>query len=816
MDKRYKIGSVVFNNWVIVDTKGEGSFGKVFEIQRKDGFTTEHSALKVITVPKNESELQHMLESGKTTKQAERYLYDIVESIVNEIKIMSKLKATANVVSYEDHEIIPHEDGMGWDILIRMELLHPLLEYAYEHPFSRRDIINLGIHMCHALELCQKNNIIHRDIKPENIFVSDNGDFKLGDFGIARTIEKSSSDLTKTGTYTYMAPEVFRGEDYGFSVDIYSLGIVLYRLINKNRTPFLPESPQGITPRDEEAAQVRRMRGDTIPRPFYSEGRLPEIVQKACSPEAKDRYSSPMQMRQELEAILYDVSDSAQIYPDGDTLEIMRNYYATRGKRQDSDAEERNKTDSAFSRNGGQRAANSIYSTISGFGKKGKNQGGNQGDDFEEGTLKAFRHVRKTPAKDASRTSPTEETSVKGKLVAGILAVLLIAGGVTGFAIYRNNKAKDQAELETHYQELMKSGMDIVGTDPEQAQKDFQEAQEIHPEDPAPFVSYSYAIYMAGDYDRCITYIEDELGLGKQYDTDVQSQLSEILAASYFEREDYVAAASFFRLSTAGGDITVSAMRDYAVSLGRIGDIEEADRVLQRMFDAGAQEDATNYVQAEVDYALRDYLSAESGFAYVLDNTEDVVLQKRALRSLAEVYRDCAGLARTGNSPIYSPATKEVELLSNGIVKFELRYDSTLWEMLAMAYFESYHTDTDVSPDYLMKAAECFDRVIELGISKPYLYNNLYTVYYEQKDYESAEQALDRYEAAFSDDYMPHALRAMMLITIENEKGGNNRDYSSAYDEYVVAGDMIRSSDDATYYQQLESLITQLEQQGWL
>lgn len=816
MDRQYTIGSVVFNNWVIVDIKGEGSFGKVFEIQRKDDFTTDYSALKVITVPRNKSEMQRLVESGKTTEQAKRYLYGIVEGIVNEIKIMSKLKATANVVSYEDHEIIPHEDGMGWDILIRMELLHPLLEYAYEHPFSRRDIIKLGIDMCRALELCQKYNIIHRDIKPENIFVSNNGDFKLGDFGIARTIEKSSYDLTKTGTYTYMAPEVFRGEDYGFSVDIYSLGVVLYRLINKNRTPFLPESPQEITSKDEETAQMRRMCGDPIPTPFYSEGRLPEIVRKACSPDAKDRYSSPMQMRQELEAILYDVNDSAQIYPDGDTLEIMRNYYASRGKRQDSIVEGWDGTASAFSGGEGQhRTAGPSDSTVSAFGSKREERGA----DLEERTASAFQRdeesfVRVTPS--ARPAPPAEKGSGKGKLIAVILVVLLAVGGAAGFAVYRNIQVKEQAQLEARYQQLMADGMDIVGSDPDQAQKNFQEAQTIHPEDPAPYVSYSYAIYMAGDYDRCITYIEDELGLGKQYDVDIQSQLSEILAAAYFEREDYAAAASFFRLSTAGGDITVSAMRDYAVSLGRIGDVEAADEVLQRMFDAGAQEDVTTYVQAEVDYALQDYLSAESGFSYVLDNTEDNVLQRRALRSLAEVYRDCAGLARTGNSPIYSPATKEVDLLSNGIVKFELRYDSTLWEMLAMAYFESYHTDTDVPSDYLVKAAECFNRVIELGISKPYLFSNLYTVYYELKDYDAAEQALERYEAVFPNDYMPHALRAMMLITIENEKGGNNRNYSKAYEEYVTAGDMILSSDDATYYQQLESLISQLEQQGWL
>ena len=88
----------------------------------------------------------------------------------------------------------------------------------------------MGVDICKALELYQKYNIIHRDIKPENIFVSDNGDFKLGDFGIARTIEKTMSDLSKKGTYNYMAPEVYQGGEYGFSVDLYSLGIVLYRI----------------------------------------------------------------------------------------------------------------------------------------------------------------------------------------------------------------------------------------------------------------------------------------------------------------------------------------------------------------------------------------------------------------------------------------------------------------------------------------------------------------------------------------------------------------------------------------------------------
>ena len=317
-------------------------------------------------------------------------------------------------------------------------------------------------------------------------------------------------------------------------------------------------------------------------------------------------------------------------------------------------------------------------------------------------------------------------------------------------------------------------------------------------------------------YDECIAYIEDDLALGKNYDVSVQNQLSEILGAAYFEKEDYAAAASFFRLSTAGGDVTVSAMRDYAVSLGRLGDINAADEVLQRMVDAGADGDVLDYVQAEVSYAKKDYLAAESGFQSVLDQTEDPVLQKRALRSLAEVYRDCSGLARTGSSPIANPATKEAELLANGITEFGLRYDSTLWEMLALAYFEAYHIDPDVPSDYLRRSAECFNLVIEQGVVKDYLYTNLYSIYYEQGDYEAAEQSLKDYENAFPNDYTPHALRTMLLITIENEKSQGARNYQPAQEEFEVAGSMLTSSDDTTYYQQAESLIEQLKENGWL
>jgi len=338
MNGQYNPGDTVLSNWTLVRLIGEGSFGKVYEAKREDFGTSYTAAVKIITIPQSQSEIASARAEGMCDESVTAYFRSFVEEIVREFALMSELKGTANVVSYEDHAVLQHTAGIGWDILIRMELLTPLLHYTAEKRFTRHDSIKLGIDMCRALELCQKFNIVHRDIKPENIFVSKLGDFKLGDFGIARTVEKTTSGLSKKGTYTYMAPEIYRGEAYGSSVDIYSLGIVLYRLLNDNRAPFLPDYPEPITHSSREAALAKRISGAKLPAPKNADGRLTEIVLKACAYDPKDRYKSPMLMRQELDAILYSREHAHIVYPQGDDAPIKPVDYVWDGETTDGGA----------------------------------------------------------------------------------------------------------------------------------------------------------------------------------------------------------------------------------------------------------------------------------------------------------------------------------------------------------------------------------------------------------------------------------------------------------------------------------------------
>lgn len=291
----------VWPDWHTVRLLGEGSFGRVYEIVRNKFGIEEHCALKVITIPSSPAELQSMRNEGMDEASATAYYKGLVEEFVQEIALMSKLKGNANIVGYEDYAVLEHQNAVGWDIVIRMELLTSLPAYIQKRPFTVQDVIQLGMDLCDALEVCHRQHIIHRDIKPDNIFVSQSGTFKLGDFGVARTIEKTMSGLSKKGTYTYMAPEVYKGEAYGTNVDLYSLGIVLYKLLNHNREPFLPPYPAVIGYHDKNDALVRRLRGEPVPPPANGQGMLSQVVLKAVSFRGQDRYQLPSQLKADLQ-----------------------------------------------------------------------------------------------------------------------------------------------------------------------------------------------------------------------------------------------------------------------------------------------------------------------------------------------------------------------------------------------------------------------------------------------------------------------------------------------------------------------------------
>ena len=303
MDKQLPVSA--WPEWKIVEKIGEGSFGKVYKARRTEQGKTFYSAIKVITIPSNAGELSSVRSENPDEQSVKEYFYSLVEECIQEVNTMEYFRGNSHVVSVEDYKVMEYLDDIGWDIYIRMEYLTSFLDYCAGRELTEEDEIHLGIDLCKALEYCQCQNIIHRDIKPENIFVSRFGEFKLGDFGIARELDRTMSGLSKKGTFSYMAPEMYRGETYDARVDIYSLGIVLYKLRNHNRLPFISLKKQLITYRDKEEALNRRMAGEKLPVPAEAGEAFAEVILKACAYDRHDRYESAEEFRMALEQILY-------------------------------------------------------------------------------------------------------------------------------------------------------------------------------------------------------------------------------------------------------------------------------------------------------------------------------------------------------------------------------------------------------------------------------------------------------------------------------------------------------------------------------
>ena len=280
--------------WEITKVIGRGGFGTVYEIQKDVFGKKESAALKVLSIPESQDEIDDLYSKGYDDVSISAHFKEYLEDIVSEYSIMVDLKGHANIVYCDEVKYVQHDDGIGWDVFIKMELLKPLNKITSAE-YNEDEVIRLGKDLCNALIYCNQQNIIHRDIKPQNIFVSKNGSYKLGDFGVAKVSDKTMSG-TKIGTYEYMAPEVYRAQRYGSRVDIYSLGLVMYWMMNQKCTPFLPLPPQIPTSQQKESARNRRLDGEQLPAPVNGSERLKAIVLKACAFDPKDRYASAQDM----------------------------------------------------------------------------------------------------------------------------------------------------------------------------------------------------------------------------------------------------------------------------------------------------------------------------------------------------------------------------------------------------------------------------------------------------------------------------------------------------------------------------------------
>ena len=285
----------LFGSWYVDGVVAQGKNSVVYRGIRMEQGREAYCAIKTSCFPKSKDEFDRAMASGKYKNEAQ-YLDALEKTLTNNLEKMMSLRTNPNIIRYDNYRIIKGENC--FDVIILMELLTPMSDYLSPKRMTRREVAKLGINLCNALEGFRRCSVMHREIKPENIFVDAGGNYKLGNFGLSTFAD---TKIYSGDNLAYIAPEVYRESADDFCSDVYSVGILMYKFINNNRMPFLPDFPAPITASDREKAFERRMSGELLVKPALADVELSKIVFKAAAFRPQDRYADPKALYSALE-----------------------------------------------------------------------------------------------------------------------------------------------------------------------------------------------------------------------------------------------------------------------------------------------------------------------------------------------------------------------------------------------------------------------------------------------------------------------------------------------------------------------------------
>lgn len=313
-----------FDEWKIGEKVGHGSGGStiVYAIERKNLNFVEKDVLKVIPLLAENVGFSRMNEVSRANYEAQKT--ELRGKAEEEVSLMNKLKTSNYIVTYQDFKFLDilDENATSFVLAIRMHTYESLSAIIQTKEISQADIVKIGIDICCALEACAQYGIIHRDIKPENIFF-DGDQYRLGDFGISRIIERGNLAHTNQGTPQFAAPEQFTNmmsvEGYDSRVDIYSLGLSLYYLANGQKLPFKDKF------KGSDMYLKMRVTGAEIPPVDGIEPELNRIMLKACEHSADKRYQTPSEMKSDLKALYKKLKNRKNIKKIGGCSNINKN-----------------------------------------------------------------------------------------------------------------------------------------------------------------------------------------------------------------------------------------------------------------------------------------------------------------------------------------------------------------------------------------------------------------------------------------------------------------------------------------------------------
>ena len=192
-----------FPGWRILGEIGGSGGRQIYTMIRERNGRQEQALLTHVEIPAPRRDPWDNAGSGRTDGQIGPFPAQLAEN-AEELRRIRQLHSP-NLLNWDETLLIQQDNGFGWDAFLRCQAL-PTLSSLPQGGLSQEQTLRLGAAVCQALAEANQEGLCHRDVSPDNIYITDQGEYKLGGWGLASLLEKTGGG--RTGKLAWMAPEV--------------------------------------------------------------------------------------------------------------------------------------------------------------------------------------------------------------------------------------------------------------------------------------------------------------------------------------------------------------------------------------------------------------------------------------------------------------------------------------------------------------------------------------------------------------------------------------------------------------------------------
>ena len=341
----------------------------------------------------------------------------------------------------------------------------------------------------------------------------------------------------------------------------------------------------------------------------------------------------------------------------------------------------------------------------------------------------------------------------------GVSIVLILFGSYT-MGIEAKEKYEDLINKADNYASNLQF---------DEARKYYQDAQKVQKGEVKGYLQEAKLILKQSGTNECLEYLikkEQEVkGLNEN------AEYYYIKGSAYFNNKEYDKARENFSRAVEIDNTNIDYARDYAVSNAKVGKITEAQNIMNTLLNKDENEDSVNYINGEIELYEENLYEAINSFEKVIDITNNEELKRKAYISLSDIYKNNRGI-------IENAVSKQIEILNNAEADLNNKDNVYITEALAEAYFANKQYNN---------SAENFNKLLDLGYHRPYIYRNLAIIYQYMNNFSRAEDILFTMMDKYPEDYSCYLQLGFLNLDRESQKPESSRNYTKVLEYYELA-----------------------------